>query len=312
MSDVKIGKKTTMKVIKRLSVLGILFISLFISSYLLVSWSYVFFRVDLLDVDNLFLSGELEISLFISLFIVGNIVLVALIRHVFLAVQTKNDMVHADKVIAEYKAYEDDLSEIIPLRCIRCGSKRNLEQYKYLKVYSSKSGGPPIQTTYTRSYSFTVPACSVCKSKFETFKEHLNLATYSIIAFWVGFIVVYIVMEQLWTRKHPMSAMGSFLSSEVSLYLIFIGIYGLIFSLLIIWSLKRSVNNPNNYMSIFYQRAMVKPKNAVNWIPFTIWAKVQMSIEQNQQERICPLCLHFNSSKSSKCAGCRTRIKIWK
>ena len=75
---------------------------------------------------------------------------------------------------------------------------------------------------------------------------------------------------------------------------------------------ERSINNPDNYMGFCYQKAVVKPKNAVNWIPFQIWAKVQMSIEQNQQDKICPLCLHFNSSKSTKCTDCRTKIKIWK
>ncbi len=175
-------------------------------------------------------------------------------------------------------------SEIDKLKCVKCGSREDLTQYRYNQRYLESRTHKHKTTTKTFGYeSELVVTCSKCKDEFIKYapeKREISWPGFYCIFFaflilltWYIFMLLTALiislakgrLERLLKHGVPGIAM------LVLCVLIWIGIVYYILVRKKVFISYFMSNNPKKYFQFWVGKLEVRPKGAKKWIKYNVW-----------------------------------------
>lgn len=146
------------------------------------------------------------------------------------------------------------------LKCVRCGSIKDLEAYPFSG--SDLVGSKKVaRGSYSHKYRISfkeLPVCSSCLEKFNRWNKKYSYG--------LGLIFLSLIIMSIGTVG------GVFLRSL--LWAIVLVIIGFIVMILAGWLInKNSEDKSKKYVNISWGEVKVKPENEKNWIPLQLWTE---------------------------------------
>lgn len=157
---------------------------------------------------------------------------------------------------------------IASLQCMRCGSRKDVNEYLFSKIVDSKRISK-YKTQYTWANIY-IPICYKCQQDFRKHSEYAS--TWS----GCGFCSVCFILFLLFITSTVNTIAGKVIDTPWQIIMILLVILDIIFFVHLSYiSLKAHamVENPNKYMKFKRKIPFVKPMDAKNWVPYSEWLK---------------------------------------